>query len=228
MKSAVCLLSGGLDSATTLAMARRDGFECHALSFDYGQRHKIELAAAARVARSLGAVEHKTAFIDLRLFGGSALTSEIDVPKDRPAAEMSHGIPITYVPARNTIFLSFALAWAEVLGSSDIYLGVNAVDYSGYPDCRPDYIAAFERMANLATRAGVEGSQNLKIHAPLIDLSKADIIRAGLALGVDYSLTHSCYDPDPAGRACGHCDSCQLRLAGFAAAGSTDPVSYRP
>jgi 7-cyano-7-deazaguanine synthase len=228
MKIAVCLLSGGLDSATTLAIARRDGFECHALSFDYGQRHKIELAAAARVARSLGAAEHKTAFIDLRLFGGSALTSEIDVPKDRPAAEMSHGIPITYVPARNTIFLSFALAWAEVLGSSDIYLGVNAVDYSGYPDCRPDYIAAFERMANLATRAGVEGSQKLKIHAPLIDLSKADIIRAGLALGVDYSLTHSCYDPDPAGRACGHCDSCQLRLAGFAAAGSADPVIYRP
>ncbi|MDR3717690.1 MAG: 7-cyano-7-deazaguanine synthase QueC [Bryobacteraceae bacterium] len=228
MKSAVCLLSGGLDSATTLAIARRDGFECHALSFDYGQRHKIELAAAARVARSLGAVEHKTAFIDLRLFGGSALTSEIDVPKDRPAAEMSHGIPITYVPARNTIFLSFALAWAEVLGSSDIYLGVNAVDYSGYPDCRPAYIAAFERMANLATRAGVEGAQNLKIHAPLIDLSKADIIRTGLSLGVDYSLTHSCYDPDPAGRACGHCDSCQLRLAGFAAAGSEDPVTYRP
>jgi 7-cyano-7-deazaguanine synthase len=228
MKSAVCLLSGGLDSATTLAIARRDGFECHALSFDYGQRHKIELAAAARVARSLGAVEHKTAFIDLRLFGGSALTSEIDVPKDRPAAEMSHGIPITYVPARNTIFLSFALAWAEVLGSSDIYLGVNAVDYSGYPDCRPAYIAAFERMANLATRAGVEGDQNLKIHAPLIDLSKADIIRTGLSLGVDYSLTHSCYDPDPEGRACGHCDSCQLRLAGFAAAGSEDPVTYRP
>lgn len=228
MKSAVCLLSGGLDSATTLAIARRDGFECHALSFDYGQRHKIELAAAARVARSLGAVEHKTAFIDLRLFGGSALTSEIEVPKDRPAAEMSHGIPITYVPARNTIFLSFALAWAEVLGSSDIYLGVNAVDYSGYPDCRPAYIAAFERMANLATRAGVEGDQNLKIHAPLIDLSKADIIRTGLALGVDYSLTHSCYDPDPEGRACGHCDSCQLRLAGFAAAGSEDPVTYRP
>jgi 7-cyano-7-deazaguanine synthase len=206
MKSAVCLLSGGLDSATTLAIARRDGFECHALS----------------------AVEHKTAFIDLRLFGGSALTSEIDVPKDRPAEEMSHGIPITYVPARNTIFLSFALAWAEVLGSSDIYLGVNAVDYSGYPDCRPAYIAAFERMANLATRAGVEGAQNLKIHAPLIDLSKADIIRTGLSLGVDYSLTHSCYDPDSDGRACGHCDSCQLRLAGFAAAGSEDPVVYRP
>lgn len=228
MKPAVCLLSGGLDSATALAFARRDGFACHALSFDYGQRHRIELAAAARVARSLGAADHKTAVIDLRLFGGSALTSEIDVPKDRAAAEMSHGIPITYVPARNTIFLSFALAWAEVLGSSDIYIGVNAVDYSGYPDCRPEYIEAFERMANLATKAGVEGSQRLKIHVPLIGLSKAEIIRAGLALGVDYSLTHSCYDPDPAGRACGHCDSCQLRLAGFAAAGSVDPVLYRP
>lgn len=228
MKIAVCLLSGGLDSATTLAFARRDGFECHALSFDYGQRHRIELAAAARVARSLGAADHKTALIDLRLFGGSALTSEIDVPKDRLASEMTHGIPITYVPARNTIFLSFALAWAEVLGSSDIYIGVNAVDYSGYPDCRPEYVEAFERMANLATKAGVEGSQRLRIHTPLIDLSKVDIIRAGMGLGVDYSLTHSCYDPDPEGRACGHCDSCQLRLAGFAAVGSADPVSYRP
>ena len=227
MKIAVCLLSGGLDSATTLAIARRDGFECHALSFDYGQRHRIELAAAARVARSLGATDHKTALIDLRLFGGSALTSEIDVPKDRAAAEMSHGIPITYVPARNTIFLSFALAWAEVLGSSDIYIGINAVDYSGYPDCRPEYVEAFERMANLATKAGVEGLQRLRIHTPLIDLSKADIIRAGLALGVDFSLTHSCYDPDAEGRACGHCDSCQLRLAGFATVGSADPVSYR-
>ena len=227
MKTAVCLVSGGLDSATALAFARRDGFACYALSFDYGQRHRIELEAAARIARSLGAVDHKTAVIDLRLFGGSALTSEIEVPKDRPAAEMSHGIPITYVPARNTIFLSFALAWAEVLGSSDIYIGVNAVDYSGYPDCRPEYIEAFERMANLATKAGVEGSQRLQIHVPLIGLSKAEIIRAGLALGVDYSLTHSCYDPDSAGRACGHCDSCQLRLAGFAEAGSPDPVVYR-
>lgn len=228
MKQAVCLLSGGLDSATATAFARRDGFACHALSFDYGQRHRIELLAAERVAHSLGVAEHKTAVIDLRLFGGSALTSAIDVPKDRPVSDLSHGIPITYVPARNTIFLSFALAWAEVLGSSDIFIGVNAVDYSGYPDCRPDYIEAFERMANLATRAGVEGTQRLKIHTPLIDLSKADIIRAGLALGVDYSLTHSCYDPDPAGRACGHCDSCQLRLAGFAAAGAVDPVTYRP
>ena len=227
MKRAVCLLSGGLDSATALAFARRDGFACYALSFDYGQRHRIELEAAARVARSLGAVEHKTVVIDLRLFGGSALTADIDVPKDRPASAMTHGIPITYVPARNTIFLSFALAWAEVLASSGIFIGVNAVDYSGYPDCRPDYILAFERMANLATRAGVEGAQKLTIHTPLIAFSKAEIIRAGLALGVDYSLTHSCYDPDAEGRACGHCDSCQLRLAGFAAAGTADPVAYR-
>ena len=227
MKRAVCLLSGGLDSATTLAFARRDGFACYALSFDYGQRHRIELEAAARVARSLGAVELKTVVIDLRLFGGSALTAEIDVPKDRPASAMSAGIPITYVPARNTIFLSFALAWAEVLASSDIFIGVNAVDYSGYPDCRPEYIAAFERMANLATRAGVEAAHKLTIHTPLIALSKAEIIRAGLALGVDYSLTHSCYDPAADGRACGHCDSCQLRLAGFAAAGAVDPALYR-
>lgn len=227
MKPAVCLLSGGLDSATALAFARRDGFACYALSFDYGQRHRIELEAAARVARSLGAVEHKTVVIDLRLFGGSALTADIDVPKDRPASAMTHGIPITYVPARNTIFLSFALAWAEVLASSDIFIGVNAVDYSGYPDCRPDYILAFERMANLATRAGVEGAQKLSIHTPLIAFSKAEIIRVGLALGVDYSLTHSCYDPAADGRACGHCDSCLLRLAGFAAAGAVDPVPYR-
>jgi 7-cyano-7-deazaguanine synthase len=227
MKRAVCLLSGGLDSATALAFARRDGFACYALSFDYGQRHRIELEAAARVARSLGAVEHKTVVIDLRLFGGSALTADIDVPKDRPASAMTHGIPITYVPARNTIFLSFALAWAEVLASSDIFIGVNAVDYSGYPDCRPDYILAFERMANLATRAGVEGAQKLTIHTPLIAFSKAEIIRAGLALGVDYSLTHSCYDPAADGRACGHCDSCLLRVAGFAAAGAVDPLPYR-
>ncbi len=227
MKRAVCLVSGGLDSATTLAFARRDGFACYALSFDYGQRHRIELEAAARVARSLGAVEHKTVVIDLRLFGGSALTAEIDVPKDRPAAAMTQGIPITYVPARNTIFLSFALAWAEVLDSSGIFIGVNAVDYSGYPDCRPEYIAAFERMANLATRAGVEGAHKLTIHTPLIALSKAEIIRAGLSLGVDYSLTHSCYDPAADGRACGHCDSCLIRLAGFAAAGAVDPASYR-
>ena len=227
MKPAVCLLSGGLDSATALAFARRDGFACYALSFDYGQRHRIELEAAARVAHSLGAVEHKTVVIDLRLFGGSALTADIDVPKDRPASAMNDGIPITYVPARNTIFLSFALAWAEVLACSDIFIGVNAVDYSGYPDCRPDYILAFERMANLATRAGVEGAQKLTIHTPLIAFSKAEIIRAGLALDVDYSLTHSCYDPAADGRACGHCDSCLLRLAGFAAAGAVDPLPYR-
>ena len=226
MRPAVSLLSGGLDSATALAIARRDGFACHALSFDYGQRHRIELEAAARVARSLGAVEHKIAVIDLRLFGGSALTADIDVPKDRPVSAMTHGVPITYVPARNTIFLSFALAWAEVLGSSDIFIGVNAVDYSGYPDCRPEYIQAFERMANLATKAGVEGSQRLTIHTPLITLSKPEIIRAGLSLGVDYSLTHSCYDPSADGRSCGHCDSCLIRLAGFAAAGAADPLPY--
>lgn len=227
MKSAVCLLSGGLDSATTLACARRDGFECHALSFDYGQRHRTELAAAARVASALGAVQHKTAVIDLRLFGGSALTAAIDVPKDRPPSEMMHGIPITYVPARNTIFLSFALAWAEVLGASDIFIGVNAVDYSGYPDCRPEYVEAFEKMANLATKAGVEGTERMKIHTPLIAMTKEEIIRTGMSLGVDYSLTHSCYDPDSEGRSCGHCDSCQIRLAGFAAAGIADPVAYR-
>jgi 7-cyano-7-deazaguanine synthase len=224
---AVCLLSGGLDSATALACARRDGFDCYALSFDYGQRHRVELEAAQRVAAASGAAEHKTALIDLRLFGGSALTADIDVPKHRAAAEMGHGIPVTYVPARNTIFLSFALAWAEVLGASDIFLGVNAVDYSGYPDCRPEYIAAFERMANLATKAGVEGRQRLRVHTPLIALSKAEIIRLGLSLGVDYAQTHSCYDPDEAGRPCGACDSCVLRRAGFAEAGMTDPLAYR-
>lgn len=228
MKPAVCLLSGGLDSATTLACARHDGFACHALSFDYGQRHRVELEAAARVARALGAAAHRTAVIDLRVFGGSALTADIHVPKGRQTAEMAAEIPITYVPARNTIFLSFALAWAEVLGASDIYLGVNAVDYSGYPDCRPEYIAAFERMATLATRAGVEGHLPLQIHTPLITLTKADIIRLGLSLGVDYSLTHSCYDPSPRGRPCGACDSCLLRRAGFAAAGLDDPLPYPP
>ncbi len=228
MKPAVCLLSGGLDSATTLACARRDGFACHALSFDYGQRHRVELEAAARVARALGAAAHRTAVIDLRVFGGSALTADIHVPKGRQTAEMAAEIPITYVPARNTIFLSFALAWAEVLGASDIFLGVNAVDYSGYPDCRPEYIAAFERMATLATRAGVEGHLPLRIHTPLITLTKADIIRLGLSLGVDYSLTHSCYDPSPGGQPCGACDSCLLRRAGFAAAGLEDPLPYPP
>lgn len=227
MKNAVCLLSGGLDSATSLACARRDGFVTYALSFDYGQRHRVELEAAARVADALGAASHQVTKIDLRLFGGSALTGDIDVPKGRDVEEMAHGIPITYVPARNTIFLSFALAWAEVLGASDIYLGVNAVDYSGYPDCRPEYIDAFRRMANLATKAGVEGDMHLNIHTPLIHLSKAEIIRLGVSLGVDYSLTHSCYDPDSKGRACGQCDSCKLRLAGFAEAGLSDPLRYQ-
>lgn len=227
MKRAVCLLSGGLDSATSLACARRDGFITYALSFDYGQRHKIELEAAGRVARALGAERHEVTRIDLRLFGGSALTSELEVPKGRDTSEMADGIPITYVPARNTIFLSFALAWAEVLGASDIYLGVNAVDYSGYPDCRPEYIDAFRKMANLATKAGVEGEMDLRIHTPLIALSKAEIIKLGVSLGVDYALTHSCYDPDDKGRPCGRCDSCLLRLAGFNEAGLVDPLGYQ-
>lgn len=223
MKRAVCLLSGGLDSATALACARRDGFQIYALTFDYGQRHRVELEAAARVARHLGAAEHRIFRIDLRSIGGSALTADIDVPKDRAVSETE--IPVTYVPARNTVFLSIALAWAEVLGSEDIYIGVNAVDYSGYPDCRPEFIRAFEQMANLATKAGIEGRQKLQIHTPLIELSKAQIIRLGLALGVDYSLTHSCYDP-VGGLACGHCDSCLLRKAGFAEAGVEDPLRY--
>ncbi len=226
MKRAVCLLSGGLDSATTLACARRDGFESYALSFDYGQRHRVELEAAVRVARQLGAAGHQTMRIDLRAFGGSALTAEIDVPKHDHVEDLGAGIPITYVPARNTVFLSFALAWAEVLGASDIYLGVNAVDYSGYPDCRPEFIQAFEQMANLATKAGVEGVQRLRIHTPLITLTKAQIIALGAELGVDYSLTHSCYDPSDSGQPCGHCDSCLLRLKGFEEAGLTDPLPY--
>ena len=226
-RKAVVLLSGGLDSATVLAIAKREGFTPYALSFSYGQRHSWELEAARRVAASLGAAEHRIAQIDLRAFGGSALTADIAVPKGRGVEEMSHGIPITYVPARNTIFLSFALAWAEVLGSSDVFLGVNALDYSGYPDCRPEYIAAYETMANLATKAGVEGHQNLKIHTPLIDLTKAQIVRHGLELGVDYAVTQSCYDPDETGAACGHCDACQLRLKGFAEAGAVDPAPYR-
>jgi 7-cyano-7-deazaguanine synthase len=225
---AVVLLSGGLDSATTLAIARDEGFDCYALSFRYGQRHLQEIEAAMQVARYLGAVRHVVTDIDLRQFGGSALTDDIDVPKDRPAADISHGIPITYVPARNTIFLSFALAWAEVLGANDVFIGVNAVDYSGYPDCRPEYIQAFENMANLATKAGVEGHQRLKIHTPLIRLTKARIIARGLQLSVDYSLTRSCYDPDARGRACGRCDSCHLRLKGFAEAGHADPAPYQP
>jgi 7-cyano-7-deazaguanine synthase len=223
MKPAVCLLSGGLDSATTLACARRDGFDCYALSFNYGQRHRVELDAAHRVAESLGAAQHVVMRIDLRVFGGSALTADIDVPKTGASA----GIPVTYVPARNTVFLSFALAWAEVLESSDIFLGVNEIDYSGYPDCRPEYIEAFERMANLATKAGVEGRTHIQIHTPLIQLSKAEIIRLGSELGVDYRLTHSCYDPNVHGIACGECDSCRLRLKGFAEAGRNDPIEYR-
>jgi 7-cyano-7-deazaguanine synthase len=221
---AVVLLSGGLDSATVLAIARDRGFETHAMSFRYGQRHVVELDCAARVAGALGARAHVVVDIDLRTFGGSALTSAIDVPKDRHPDAMMTGIPITYVPARNTIFLSFALAWAETLRSSDIFIGVNAVDYSGYPDCRPEYIAAFERMANLATRAGVEGTQRLTIHAPLVELTKAEIIRAGLALGVDYGSTSSCYDPTPDGAPCGRCDSCYLRNKGFVEAGLADPA----
>ena len=209
---AVVLLSGGVDSTTTLAIAKAQGFACYALSFRYGQRHVIELEAARRVAKAFG-IEHKSVDIDLRAFGGSALTADIAVPKDRPVEDT---IPVTYVPARNTIFLSFALAWAEVLGAQDIFIGVNALDYSGYPDCRPEYIAAFQRMADLATKAGVEGAR-FRVHTPLIELSKADIIRKGLELGVDYDLTFSCYDPSPEGTPCGHCDSCRIREQGFAA-----------
>jgi len=225
MPKAVVLLSGGLDSATVLAIARSERFEPYALSFDYGQRHKHELASAARVAQALSVAAHRTVRFDLRAFGGSALTADIEVPKGRSVESMGAAhIPVTYVPARNTIFLSFALAWAEVLGTSDVFIGVNALDYSGYPDCRPEYIHAFERMANLATRAGVEGAQRLQIHAPLIQLTKAQIIRRGVELGVDYSLTSSCYDPANDGRPCGTCDSCQLRARGFAEAGLEDPL----
>jgi 7-cyano-7-deazaguanine synthase len=224
---AVILLSGGLDSATTLAIARREGFQAYALSFSYGQRHAVELSAARAVARQLGAVVQEVIGIDLRLFGGSALTADIPVPKGRRPEEMGGEIPITYVPARNTIFLSYALAWAEVLGAADIFLGVNALDYSGYPDCRPEYITAFEQMANLATRAAVEGRIRLRIHTPLIQLSKREIIATGLRLGVDYGLTRSCYDPDPEGAACGTCDSCVLRLKGFRENGVEDPVPYQ-
>jgi 7-cyano-7-deazaguanine synthase len=226
-KKAVVLLSGGLDSSTVLAIARSQGYALYALSFSYGQRHVIELEAARRIAASIGVQDHRIAAIDLRVFGGSALTADIAVPKGRDADQMSHGIPITYVPARNTIFLSFALAWAEVLGSSDIFIGVNALDYSGYPDCRPEFIAAFEKMANLATKAGVEGRQALRIHTPLIDLTKAQIVRRGLELGVDYGLTCSCYDPSPSGEPCGQCDSCLLRQKGFRENGIQDPLPYR-
>jgi 7-cyano-7-deazaguanine synthase len=219
---AVCLLSGGLDSATCLALARREGYACYALSFDYGQRHRVELEAAARVAAAFGAERHMVVRIGLDALGGSALTADIAVPKGRSTADMGHGIPATYVPARNTIFLSFALAWAEVLGSSDIFIGVNALDYSGYPDCRPEYIEAYERMANLATKAGVEGRARLKIHTPLLGLNKAQIVRLAQELGVPFGLTHSCYDPGPDGCACGQCDACLLRAKGFLEAGLED------
>ena len=224
MKRAVVLLSGGLDSATTLAICRHDGFEPYALSFDYDQRHKVELAAAASVATTLGARDHRIATIDLRVFGGSALTADLAVPKNRKLENVSE-IPITYVPARNTIFLSYALAWCEVLGAADIFIGANAIDYSGYPDCRPEFITEFENLAGVATKAGVEGTR-FRIHAPLLSLSKAEIIRKGTELGVDFSLTHSCYDPAADGLACGECDSCRLRLEGFRAAGLTDPLRY--
>jgi 7-cyano-7-deazaguanine synthase len=223
MKKAVALLSGGLDSATVLAMAVAEGWEVHCLTVRYGQRHEAELSAARRVAVALGAADHKEAFVDLRVFGGSALTDSIEVPKDRDEEEMNDSIPVTYVPARNTVFLSLALGYAEVVGAQDIFCGVNAVDYSGYPDCRPEFIAAFETLGRLATKAGVEG-QGLRIHAPLIHLHKHEIIQEGLRLGVDYSLTHSCYDPDDQGRACGRCDSCRLRGAAFLKIGLSDPA----
>jgi len=227
MPKAVLLLSGGLDSTTLLAHALQEGFDVHAMTFRYGQRHAVEIRAARRVAERFGVRDHVIVDIDLRTFGGSALTSDVAVPKDRDLSHANEGIPITYVPARNTIFLSFALAWAEVLEAQDIFIGVNALDYSGYPDCRPEYIASFERMANLATRGGVEGTNPIRLQTPLIQLTKAEIIRLGLSLGVDYSITQSCYDPDPEGRACGHCDACQLRLRGFAEAGASDPGAYR-
>ena len=227
MKTAVVLLSGGLDSATTLAIARSQGFAPHALSVDYGQRHAQELDAARRVAKSLGAIEHRIVAVNLRTIGGSALTDQIAVPKDRPFEQIEHGIPITYVPARNTVFLALALGYAEVISAFDIFIGVNALDYSGYPDCRPEFIAEFEKLANLATKAGVEGRGPFHIHTPLIHLTKAEIIQEGTRLGVDYSLTLSCYEPDAAGRACGRCDSCRLRQKGFAEAGRRDPVVYQ-
>jgi 7-cyano-7-deazaguanine synthase len=225
-RPAVVLLSGGLDSATALAVARRDGFACHALTVAYGQRHDVEREAARRVAAALGAASHREMALDLRAFGGSALTADVPVPQDRSEGEMAGGIPVTYVPARNTIFLSLALALAEVLEAFDIYMGVNAIDYSGYPDCRPQFVRAFELVANLGTKAGVEGRW-FRVHAPLVDLTKAEIIQLGSSLGVDYSLTHSCYDP-AGGLACGRCDSCRLRAAGFAQAGVPDPTRYAP
>jgi 7-cyano-7-deazaguanine synthase len=225
--SAVVLLSGGLDSATTAAMARAEGFRLHALSVDYGQRHRFELDSARRVAEALGVAEHRVLKIDLAALGGSALTADIAVPQDRGNDEMSVGIPVTYVPARNTVMLSLALGYAEVIGAADIFIGVNAVDYSGYPDCRPEFIEAFEQLANLATKAGVEGSLRFRIHTPLIQLTKAEIIRRGIELGVDYGLTHTCYSPDGAGTSCGRCDACLIRLKGFADAGVIDPIEYK-
>lgn len=226
-RRAVVLLSGGLDSVTTLALARSQGFDLYAMTFLYGQRHAVEARSARAVAVTMGVEAHREVVIDLRAFGGSALTDSIAVPKGRLPEEMAHGIPVTYVPARNTVFLAYALAWAEVVGAADIFLGVNAQDHGGYPDCRPEFIEAFERLANLATKAGVEG-RSVRIHAPLVSLSKAEIIRSGLALGVDYSRTSSCYDPSPDGVACGQCDACLLRRAAFAEVGISDPVSYRP
>ena len=223
-RKAIVLLSGGLDSTTVLAIAQSQGYECHAISFQYGQRHKVELERAREITRRMGVARHVVVDFDLRRFGGSALTSHAPIPKDRSIAAMADGIPVTYVPARNTIFLSFALAWAETLGASDIFVGVNALDYSGYPDCRPEFIEAYERMANLATKAGVEGRQHLKIHTPLIQMTKAQIIRKGLELGVDYAITSSCYDPGMGGEPCGACDSCLLRAKGFAEAGVRDPL----
>jgi len=224
MRRAVVLLSGGLDSATVLAIARSEGFTPYALSFSYGQRHSAELDAARRVAGAQGAVRHVVADVDLRIFGGSALTGDISVPHHGSVDDLPPGIPVTYVPARNTVFLSFALGWAETLGAADIFIGVNALDYGGYPDCRPEYIRAFERMANLATKAGTEDGRRLRVHAPLIRMTKAEIITRGLELGVDYSLTHSCYDPDPGGHPCGTCDACLIRARGFAGAGIEDPA----
>lgn len=225
-RSAVILVSGGMDSATALAEAAAAGFRCHALTINYGQRHTCELKAAENVARAFHVADHKTPKLDLRLFGGSALTAEESVPKDRSDDEIGHGIPVTYVPARNTIFLSLALAWAETLGAFDIFIGVNCLDYSGYPDCRPEFISAFEKVADLATAAGVEGRGKFTIHSPLLRLTKAQIIQRGLELGVDFSLTHTCYDPTPAGESCGHCDACHLRLAAFREVGLTDPIVY--
>jgi 7-cyano-7-deazaguanine synthase len=227
MPKAVVLLSGGLDSTTVLAVARNQGFAIHALSVDYGQRHRVELHRAAAVARQLGVVDHRIVAIDLRSIGGSALTADLPVPRDRSADELSHGIPVTYVPARNTILLALALGYAETLGAFDLFIGANILDYSGYPDCRPEFLSAFETLANLATKAGVEGSGRFRVHAPLLKLTKAEIIREGMRLGVDYTLTLSCYDPDSEGRACGHCDSCLLRKKGFAEAGVPDPTVYR-